>query len=209
MDKRLPLIELQIDEANESFVSAISLVSAPAIESDWLVFNSQEKEKFAINDDKQVITGAAMIPDKPIFRTSPGGNYYAVFSKDTIQKIQQVFFKKGLIQSLNVEHDSESPASDSYIFSSYITDKALGVSAPTALGDLSDGSWIISVKIDNPALWKKVKNGDVSGYSVEGVFSLLPTEILTDGKSDVDDLELSKAIREFNAALERVNKNNG
>ncbi len=202
---KLPLIEMTIDEANESFVSAIALVESPAIESNWLAFTNEAIEKFALNEDKQIITGAAMIPDKPLYRNSPDGGFYAVFSKDTIQQIQQVFFKKGLIQSLNVDHNSDQPCKDSYIFQSYITDNSMGVSAPKALGIIPDGSWIISVKIDNPDLWKSIKNNEVRGFSVEGLFQLLPTNLTVSDISTIDDNELSKAIKEFNAAIERLN----
>ena len=202
---KLPLIEMRIDEANESFISAIALVELPAIESDFLAFN-QDKEKYAFStDDKMELIGAVMLPDRPIFRTSPKGNFYAVFSKETIREASQIFSKKGLLQSLNIEHNSEDPAKGSYIFQSYLTDKNLGVTAPTALGDLPDGSWICGMKITDPALWKDIKKGTVKGFSVEGLFQLLPTDLMVDGNSDIEDLELQKSIREFNTALEKVN----
>ncbi|RKR82655.1 putative serine protease XkdF [Mucilaginibacter gracilis] len=200
---KLPLIELTVDEATDAFVSAIALVENPAIESDFLAFN--KVEKFAMNEDKQILIGAAMTPDKPIFRTSPKGDYYCIFSKDTIQKIQQIFFKKGLIQSLNIDHNAKQPCLDSYIFQSYITDETMGVSAPNQLGELPDGTWIIGVKIDNAELWKQVKEGKVKGFSVEGIFSMLPTDISVEDITPADDdLELTKALNDFNKVLEKV-----
>jgi len=200
---KLPLIELKIDEANESFVSAIALVESPAIESDFIAFN--QVKNFAFSDEKMELLGAAMIPDKPIYRTNNGGGFYAVFSKDTIRQIAQVFAQKGLFNNTNIEH-TIIPA-DSYVYQSYITDQSKGISAPTGI-EAPDGSWIVGVKVNNDSVWQAIKKGQIKGFSVEGVFSLFPTDQISDGSSSIDDAELSKAIKEFNAALFRVNKNN-
>ncbi|WP_428329044.1 XkdF-like putative serine protease domain-containing protein [Mucilaginibacter sp.] len=190
---------MKIDEANESFVSAIALVENPAIESDFIAFS--KIEYFAANDEKQELLGAAMIPDKPIYRNGDKGDFYAVFSKDTIRQIAQVFAQKGLFNNTNIEH-TIIPA-DSYVFQS-ITDER--IPSPAGL-DLPLGSWVVGVKVNNPTVWQAIKKGQIKGFSVEGIFSLFPTNQLSDGASAIDDLELSQAIREFNAAIERLNNN--
>jgi len=197
---KLPVIELLIDEANESFVSAIALVENPAIESDFIAFNSQQN--FAANDERQELLGAAMIPDKPIFRNGDNGkNFYAVFSKDTIRQIAQVFAQKGLFNETNIEH-TIIPA-DSFVFQSYIVDSEKGISAPKGI-DAPDGSWIVGVKVNNPDVWQSIKQGLIKGFSVEGIFSLFPTNQVSDGTANIDDLELTRAIKEFNAALQKL-----
>lgn len=200
---KLPVIEMQIDEANESFISAISLVQSPAIESDFLSFNEDKIRYSFSSDEKMELIGAVMLPGKPIFRTSPKGDFYAVFTKETIRDASQIFSKKGLLQSLNINHNADDPATGSYIFQSYLTDAKLGVTAPTALGDIPDGSWICGMKITDPKLWADVKAGKVKGFSVEGLFKLLPT----DQTLDSEDLELKNAIQEYNTALAKVNNN--
>ena len=172
----------------------------PAIESDFIAFN--QTLNFAVNDEKQELLGAAMIPDKPIYRNGANGDFYAVFSKDTIREIAQVFAQKGLFNNTNIEH-TIIPA-DSYVYQSYLTDEAKGVSAPKGI-DAPDGSWIVGVKVNNPTVWQAIKKGQIKGFSVEGVFALFPTDKLSDGLSSIDDLELSNAIKEFNDALEKVN----
>ena len=39
--------------------------------------------------------------------------------------------------------------------------------------DLPDGTWFISAKVNNDAIWSKIKAGEVRGFSVEGNFSLI------------------------------------
>lgn len=201
---KLPVIELKINEVEDSFVSAIALVERPAIESDFIAFN--QVQHFAVNDEKQELLGLAMMPDKPIFRTGASGDYYAVFSKDTIRQISQVFAQKGFFNNTNIEH-TIIPA-DSYVYQSYITDEAKGISAPKGI-TAPDGSWVVGVKVNNPSVWQAIKSGLIKGFSVEGIFGLFPTNQLSDGKSDIEDLDLQKAIKEFNAALEKVNKMKG
>lgn len=201
---KLPIIELKINELEDSYVSAISIVNSPAIESDFLSFN--QVQNFAVNDEKFELLGYAMQADKPIFRTSPSGDYYAVFSKATIRQIAQVFAQKGLFNSTNIEH-SATPA-ESFVFQSYIVDIEKGINAPKGLPNL-DGGWIVGVKVCSPEIWQKIKKNELAGFSIEGVFSLFPTNQVSDGKANIEDIELQKAIKEFNTALEKVNKMKG
>ena len=36
--------------------------------------------------------------------------------------------------------------------------------------DAPDGSWFGSMKVDNDYAWNEVKEGNIKGFSVEGVF---------------------------------------
>lgn len=199
MKSPLPVIELKINEEEESFVSAIALVSSPAIESSFLAF--KDIQSFNFSDEKQELIGAAMIPEKPIYRTGNNGDYYVTFSKETIRNIAQVFAKKSLFHNTNLEH-SIIPA-DSFVFQSYIVSEAQGISAPKGI-DAADGSWIVGLKVNNQSVWQNIKNGSLTGFSVEGIFQLFPT----DQTFNSEDFELEQAIKEFNKALEKLNNQN-
>ena len=86
------IIELIIDEEEKDFgVDAISLVSEPAIEENFLAFNNQEKSKFtfAVADlDRRILIGPALIPNKQIHRydRKSGEEYFVWFSKSTVRK---------------------------------------------------------------------------------------------------------------------------
>ena len=84
--EKLPVIYLTIDDDHETGLDAISLVDHPAIERNWMAFNKQQK--FAINEDKQIVSGMAMISDYPIYRKDDDGReYYVDFDSDSIRKI--------------------------------------------------------------------------------------------------------------------------
>ena len=64
------LLELIIDEEDESGVDYIALVDSPAIESNWMAFNKEDvKQIFQIQDEeKRIVSGYFMKADLPIIR---------------------------------------------------------------------------------------------------------------------------------------------
>lgn len=135
-----------------------------------------ERMSFAIQEDEQIITGALMLADKPIYRNDENGEYYVVFGKDTIKKIAQKFFTKGYQSNVNLMHDSGQRLDGLTMFESWITDEKRGVKAMKGFEDVPEGSWFGSFKVNNPDVWQMVKEGKVKGFSVEGLFQMKPTE---------------------------------
>lgn len=169
MLKGLPLYNLTITDEMDG-VYKISLVDAPAIESDFLLFEENEKKRFTFsNEERHVITGAAMIPDLPIYRCDESGfEYYVTFSKETIERSAQLFFRNGFQSNISVGHEFD--VKGIYVFESYIVDSKRGIK-PNDI-DLPDGSWVVSMKCENDELWDKLKNTDLlHGMSIETVNS--------------------------------------
>jgi hypothetical protein len=150
MDKKV--FELVIDEDDDSGVSMIAIVDAPAIERDFHKFNKSQSFAFKVADE-----------DK---RIAP-----------TIEKIVNKFMKQGLNAEINLMHESE--VSDVYVFESLIIDKDRGINAPDGFKDAPDGSWFVSMRVDNDELWNDIKQGTYRGFSVEGMFAkadAMPTD---------------------------------
>ena len=126
---------------------------------------------FAIQDEeKRIVTGAAMIADLPIYRRDDiRGEYYVVFDKESIFKIAKKWARSNQYNSVNAHH--KTPIADGVsLFESYIIDRQRGVMPPMGFEDVADGSWFVSYLIDNEDIWSKVKSGEFKGFSVEGVF---------------------------------------
>ena len=175
----LPVYKMDIvsDENSDLEVDYVALVDKPAIEKNFLAFNEHEqKMAFAIQDDEQIITGALMLADKPIYRNDENGEYYVIFSKDTIKKIAQKFFTKGYQSNVNLMHDSGQRLEGLTMFESWITDQKRGIQAMKGFEDVPEGSWFGSFKVNNPDVWQMVKEGKVKGFSVEGLFQMKPSE---------------------------------
>jgi hypothetical protein len=166
MLKGLPLYNSTITDEIDG-VYKISLVDNPAIESDFVLFNEDEKKTYTFsNDEKHVIMGPVMIPDMPIYRNDNGFEFYVTFSKETIEKSMQLFFKNGFQANVSVDHEYD--VKDIYVFESYIVDPENGI-APKEL-DIPAGSWVVAMKCDNEELWDTLKNTDLlHGFSIETI----------------------------------------
>jgi hypothetical protein len=187
----LPIYELMINEdiQDDAEVSFIALVDRPAIQKNWNAF--KENVKFQIiSEDKRIISGPVMLADSPIYRNdSINGEYYVVFSKDTIFKIAQKFFKKGYQANVNLMHDSEQQVSGVTMFESFISDKDRGILPMKGFEDAPDGSWFGSFKVEDDAVWQMIKEGKVKGFSVEGVFEY--------SKAKTKEAQLLESIKEI------------
>jgi hypothetical protein len=168
---KLPVYKLDINEWDEETgLDFVSLVEAPAIQKDFLAF-AEITQRFEIKDEeKRIVTGAAMIADLPIYRRDDiRGEYYVVFDKESIFKIAKKWARSNQYNSVNAHH--KTPIADGVsLFESYIIDRERGVMPPMGFEEVADGSWFVSYLIDNEDVWAKVKSGEFKGFSVEGVF---------------------------------------
>ena len=189
MEKNLPLIKLTIDpDDDRTGVELVSLVDRPAIERQWMAFNSHTRPQlFAVeSEEKRIVTGPMMVADLPIYRKDEMGEYYVTFDADTIRKIVYKFAKHGNGQQANVMH--KQIVDGVYMFESWIIDETKGV--PKGFDALPIGSWFGSFRVENDEVWAKVKDGTFNGFSVEGIF-----------KEDMDAAREKQMIEELLKAL--------
>jgi len=167
----MKLIELILDETEFlSGINAISLVEYPAIEEDFIALNKQTKVEFATqNDEKRILLGAALVPNKPIYRKNGDDEFYVYFTKETIRKASEMFFQKGKQNNSTLEHEVEIKGL-SVVESWIIEDEQYDKSRKYGL-ELPVGTWMVSMKVNNPEIWESwVKTGKVKGFSIEGYF---------------------------------------
>ena len=165
------IFELKIDDASMSGVYAISLVSAPAIEQNFVAFSSQKPIQLSINADKRIVTGPVLIPNQYIYRKDERGEYYVYMSDETIFKIREKFHKGTFV--FNTTHQHQLPLFGNSVIESWIIeDSAIDKSVLYGYTDLPVGTWMVSIKIEDEKYWNDyVKTGIVKGFSIEGVFS--------------------------------------
>jgi hypothetical protein len=193
----LPVFKCVINPADDSplEVQAVALVDQPAIERNFLAFKGAKPLHFTVNTDRRIISGPAMLADIPIYRKDADmGEYLVTFDKPTIQCIVEKFFTRGLMGSFNIMHNAAAPAEDTCIFESFITDSERGIQPMKGFEDVPDGSWFISAKVNSPEVWEKIKSGEVKGFSVEGLFNMLPVKM---AKAEMTDEELIAALKQL------------
>jgi len=168
----MEVIELILDESEDATgVFAISIVEDPAIESNFIALSKADKVELAeIDTEKRILMGAALIPNKMIYRRDGDNKYNVFFSKNTIRKVSELFFKNHAQSESTLEHEMKLQGLtvvESWIVEDSAKDK-------TAVHNLSVpvGSWMVSVKVDNDEVWREfVKTGKVKGFSIEGYFA--------------------------------------
>ena len=172
--KTTSIVELVIDEdSQELAIDAISLVSAPAIEQDFVFFGKEKNNlTFAkVDEDKKMLISPALIPDKQIFRHNPNTqeDYYVYFSKSTVRKASELYLKNNNHHKATEEH-SERVSGVLTVESWIIDDPKMDKS--TLYGfSLPKGTWMVAMRIDNEDLWNKIKGGSLKGLSIEGYFA--------------------------------------
>ena len=173
----LPLYELVIaNEEDGMFVC--SLVDEPAIESDFVAFD-KDKQLVTLsieNEEQRLVLGAVMIPDKPIFRRFDNDvECYVLYKEDTIKQMVEKFFANGFQNNTDINHNFE--ISDGvYLRQAFLKDSKLGI-APNGFEELPDGTLFFEYHILNDEVWKKVKSGEVNGFSLAGNFHLVEMKI--------------------------------
>ena len=189
-------IELIIDEENASLaIDAVSLVEFPAIESDWIALKKDSNITLAkVDEDKRLLIGAALIPDKKIYRFNPETQkeYNVYFSKETIKRASELYLMHNNQDSATLEHDTKISgitAVESWI----VADKDRDKSAVYNI-DVPVGTWMLSLKVDNDEIWQKVKDKSVKGYSIEGFFTQKMQSL---SKQDYTDSDILNALAEI------------
>jgi predicted ABC-type ATPase len=171
MDLPVYLLDISEDMNDDAEVDYVALVDRPAIQKNWNAFKNQQRFE-VVSEDKRIISGPLMLADVPIFRSDATyGDYYVVFSKDTIFKIAQKFFIRGYQSNVNLMHSPNAQVEGVTMFESFITDESRGILPMKDFEDAPDGSWFGSFKVDNNEVWNDVKDGKFKGFSVEGLFT--------------------------------------
>lgn len=161
------IVEFIIEDEEVNGVDAISFVEHPAIESNFVAL-SKEKVKFAKDEERRMIIGAALMPDKPIYRSGEEGEYYALFSKKTVAQCAHRYLKQSLQAETTLDH--EDKVEGVTVVESWIKESENDKSVHFGL-DLPIGTWVVMYKVDNDTIWNdEVKAGKVFGLSIEGFF---------------------------------------
>jgi len=164
------IVELILDEEDAIGIEAISVVESPAIEEDFIALKNQEFKLAEVDKEKRILMGAALIPNKPIYRRNEDNEYYIYFSRDTVRKASELFFINGNQNKSTLEH--QMPLTGLSVVESWIVEDKDKDKTKMYDMDMPLGTWMVSMKVLNDDVWNNyVKTGKVKGFSIEGYFA--------------------------------------
>lgn len=156
----------------EEGIDKISLVETPAIGVEFVTLAKQQVFK---ETKKGILIGAALIPDKPIYRVADDGReYYGYFSKETVRLIAERYMENHRQDQWNVDHDKD--VTGVVMLESWIVEGENDKSKNYGF-ELPEGTWMISVKVKNEKVKKQIlEENRIKGFSIEGAFELRKVE---------------------------------
>ena len=192
--EKLETYELFIDEESDfGGIEAISIVENPAIEEDFIALKAQEVKLTEVNQERRILMGAALIPNKEIYRRNSEGEYFIKFSEETVRKASQLFLSRGKQNNATLEHEVEIgglSVVESWIIEDEVQDKSRKYNLNMPLG-----TWMVSVKVNNDEIWEEfVKTNRVKGFSIEGFFTDKLDRSKESVKEDTEELAAQKSI---------------
>jgi hypothetical protein len=201
----MKIIELLIDEeALLSGIEAISIVDRPAIQENFITLKEQPKVDLAeVDNEKRILMGPALIPNKNIYREDEDGEYYIYFSEDTVRKASELFLTRGNQNKSTLEHEASLhglTVVESWIIEDDVHDKSKKYDF-----NLPVGTWMVSMKVNNDEVWDKyVKTGLVKGFSIEGYFTdkINMSEMISESEATEILLEIRDYLESKRVELE-------
>lgn len=188
--EKLQDIELTIKDEQEDGVFAVSLVERPAIEKDFIALSKHEVKFKVVDEDKRIIVGFALVPDKKIYRKIQDKEFNVYFSKDTVRKVSELFMKNLNLNKFTVEHEHNVTGVN--VIESWIVEDPKNDKANLYNLEPKGGEWVMMSKIYNDDVWNDIKNGDYKGYSIEGKFDGLQALEMSEDNEREETIEIIK-----------------
>lgn len=158
----------------DSETEAISMVTEPAIESDFVFFSKDKdivKEAFS-SDEKHMVYGAVLRPDFPIYRYDGENEYYLEFTSESIERMARDYmmnYRQGNVTIQHEEYANEVFMVESWIKQDIDKDKSVSVGLDKSL---PIGTWFCGFYVNNNDIWERIKSGELKGFSVEAMIDL-------------------------------------
>ena len=128
---------------------------------------------FSDLDEKQMLIGPLMTPNKLIARRDNAGEMYHVyFDEETIEKLAYKTMEDKLNDKVNIEHNQNEMVDGVYLVESWLVKDPKKDKSNYYGYTPVKGQWFGMYKVKNKAVWDEyVKTGKVKGFSVEGYFA--------------------------------------
>ena len=144
-------------------------------ENNYWKLSSELKDIRMTSEEKRILTSPVLLPEQNIYREFDGEQCNVFFSSDTIEKLQQNFFKQQYQKNSTLEHSEVIDGV--FFFESWIVKNPKNDKANELGFDVPSGTWMMSMKVDNQAIWDEyVKTGLITGFSIDSRLGVQKTK---------------------------------
>lgn len=193
MNTKLPIFNAVIASANGGIYN-ISLVDEPATEVDFLMFSKEDEERmlmFSVNEEQKMLTAPLMLADTPLFRREGDYKFYVRYTKETLKVMAEKMLADGTQNTIDIMHaDHILPKNSVNLVELYIKD----ATKPSPF-DVPEGSLICTYHVNDDKVWEMCKNGTFKGFSLSGLFNLVPTDEVVNKFKKINNNTMSKALK--------------
>lgn len=197
--KELPIYEAKLTSDDDG-VFCLSFVDYPATEVSWQVFKQDKPmRKFSIADeDKHIVRGVFMTANHLIYRVGVSGyEYYIKFSEEVLREMAERFLRGGYNRNVDTNHNEEMEKGI-YLQELFFKDVEKGIN-PVGFEDVEDKSLFCQYRVENEEVWKKIKDGTYTGFSLAGYFDYQEVQ-------DPEEQEYKECMELINKINKQINK---
>lgn len=166
-------------ETDECGIYRISLVDAPAVESNFVAYGKEQAAvKYSIlSEEKRLVRGVILRADFPIYRIDDRiGEYYIVHSAEMIRQTAQKMLREHRNNEVNIMHQALTEVKGVEMVQMFIKDSEAGVD-PIGFEEIENGSLFAEYHVTNNEVWAGIKDGTFKGFSLEGIFTFEPKQV--------------------------------
>ena len=124
------------------------------------------------------------------------GEYYVIYKAEEIRKMAEKYLLEGRQNDVNLMHQEGSDVDGVQMVQYFIKGDGIQVDG---FDDCADGSLFGEFHVVNDSVWEEIKAGTYKGFSLEGVFDLVPEQ---------DKDEIQEIVDLLDGAFKRIFKPN-
>ena len=172
---KIPTIELTIEDESKEGIFALGYVTNPAFEEDteWVYLSQQEIELKIVDEERRIVVGFIMVPDKEVPRNQIVNGkmmkFNIKFSKQTILKAGELFMKN--MNNNKATDNHEKPLTGVSVIELWTVEDPKNDKSNIYNLKPKGGELAVISKFYNDKAWEDVKAGKWKGFSIEGLFN--------------------------------------
>ena len=182
MNIQFPIFDMTIDGEDDLGLTAISFVSEPAIQQDFVYFSAERSMIALADEEKREIVSPILIPNQLILRVAEDGTYYYIrWTADVIKQLAFRYLYNGWFNNFTVMHPTfynseltyeDVLENDVEMLRMWTIEDAESYEINTKYGfNLPNGTLCVHLHVGNDEIWNRIKSGELRGLSIEAFTS--------------------------------------